>query len=119
MPGACALAAAAAIAVARVRSSRHWAAPTWVLRPHGFLVFGVAPRGAGRNLDWNLPVPVLDFVVDVDYIRSSQGGKVIFTATTAIGYTTAHPARRLWCWWRVGTRGLGDEHICRKYGAAH
>ena len=43
-------------------------------------------RGAGRNLDcqWNLPVPapVVDFVADVGFICSSQGGKVVFTATT-------------------------------------
>jgi N-acylethanolamine-hydrolysing acid amidase len=37
----------------------------------------------GRNLDWNIPDALKDFVVDVDFYR---GGQLIYTGTTAVGF---------------------------------
>ena len=37
-----------------------------------------------RNLDWNLPPQVRQFVLDISFER---GGKPLFTGTTLLGYT--------------------------------
>jgi N-acylethanolamine-hydrolysing acid amidase len=37
----------------------------------------------GRNLDWNIPDTLKDFVVDVDFY---QGGSLLYTGTTAVGF---------------------------------
>lgn len=38
---------------------------------------------AGRNLDWNLPDVLKDFVINVDFHKD---GKTLFKATTAVGF---------------------------------
>lgn len=38
----------------------------------------------GRNLDWNLPKQVRQFVIDVEFHRS---GETVFVGTTLLGYT--------------------------------
>mmetsp|Transcript_11617 Transcript_11617/g.25399 ORF Transcript_11617/g.25399 Transcript_11617/m.25399 type:complete len:442 (+) Transcript_11617:39-1364(+) len=38
---------------------------------------------AGRNLDWNFPDVLKEFIINVDYQR---GGKTVFKATTAVGF---------------------------------
>lgn len=38
---------------------------------------------AGRNLDWNFPDSLKEFIINVEYQR---GGATVFTATTAVGF---------------------------------
>lgn len=54
----------------------------------GFCTSALVPNAAGtmfhgRNLDWNIPLPLRNLMVDVDY---QMGGKTIFTGSQLVGY---------------------------------
>ena len=61
----------------------------------------------GRNLDWNLPDSLKQFIINVDYTR---GGETVFTGTTIVGFVgILHAVKANGFAWSMDARRKGGS----------